>query len=96
MKIVWTPEMLTIARAMTAKGYRNVAIDAYFGLRVGSWSARLTYERHHQHHVGSPRVPPEVLAERAARIAARNRRDQTAEFFGDPPPGYSALDRRRS
>lgn len=41
------------------------------------------------------RVPAEVLADRDAREAARDRRDQTAAFCGDPPPGFSALDRRR-
>ena len=101
-KAIWTPEMLTIARAMMAKGYRNTAVDAYLGLRTGSWSNRLNYERYQrpetraQHQVGSMRAPPEVLAERDARLAARDRRDQTAEFFGDPPPGYSALDRKRA
>jgi len=38
MKTGWTPEMLSIARAMTAKGYRNAAVDAYLGLRAGSWT----------------------------------------------------------
>lgn len=29
------------------------------------------------------------------RNAARHRQDLTASVFGDPPPGYSALDKRR-
>jgi hypothetical protein len=31
------------------------------------------------------------LVERAARDAARDQRTLTQDFFGDPPPGYSAL-----
>lgn len=38
-------------------------------------------------------VPEEVTADRDRRLAIR--RDLTAEFFGDPPRGYSALDRRQ-
>lgn len=35
-----------------------------------------------------------AFAERAARKLAENQRGLTASFFGDPPKGYSALDRR--
>lgn len=47
-------------------------------------------------HAGSGRaIPsPEQLAEREQRSAAANRMTPTSIFFGDPPPGYSALDRR--
>lgn len=38
-------------------------------------------------------VPPEVLAERDRRRELVPR-DLTAAFFGDPLPGYSALERR--
>jgi hypothetical protein len=31
------------------------------------------------------------LAEREALAIARNHRTLTEDFFGDPPPGYSAL-----
>jgi hypothetical protein len=39
------------------------------------------------------RIPPEVLADRDRRRDLQPQ-DYTAEFFGDPLPGYSALDRR--
>jgi hypothetical protein len=42
-------------------------------------------------HVTSHRVPEVLLAERDALIAARSERALTQDFFGDPPPGYSAL-----
>lgn len=40
-------------------------------------------------------APPEQLADRDARYAASNLMTPTAAFFGDPPPGYSALDQRQ-
>lgn len=40
------------------------------------------------------RPKPEQLAERDRRRAAP--RTLTQEFFGDPPAGYSALDRKRA
>lgn len=40
-------------------------------------------------------IPNSVLAERDRRSAALEQRTQTQEFFGDPAPGYSALDARR-
>jgi hypothetical protein len=36
-------------------------------------------------------VPDNLLVERDALIAARSQRAPTQNFFGDPPPGYSAL-----
>lgn len=40
-------------------------------------------------------LPPEIEAERLSRLAAADRRDLSASIFGDPPPGYSALDQKR-
>lgn len=40
------------------------------------------------------RVPAQALVERETRLAAAERRTLTQTFFNDPPPGYSALDRR--
>ena len=40
------------------------------------------------------RLPAQVDAERFARAQALAARDLTATVFGDPAPGYSALDRR--
>jgi hypothetical protein len=36
-----------------------------------------------------------AIAEREARKEAAHRASLTAQIFGDPPPGYSALDRKR-
>jgi biotin operon repressor len=39
-------------------------------------------------------IAPQLIAERDARKAAYDLRDYTAEFCGDPPRGYSMLDKR--
>jgi hypothetical protein len=43
--------------------------------------------------MSSKRAPDERIAEREHRLAQP--RTLTSRFFGDPPPGYSALDRKR-
>lgn len=41
------------------------------------------------------KCPPKNFIDREARERARDSQSLTAAIFGDPPPGYSALDRRR-
>jgi hypothetical protein len=45
---------------------------------------------------GLRRVSNNALQERDQRRAALDRRDLTGTLFGDPAPGFSALDRRRA
>jgi hypothetical protein len=45
---------------------------------------------------GRIQLSPAQIAARAAREHAASRMTPTAVFFGDPPPGYSALDRRQA
>jgi hypothetical protein len=45
------------------------------------------------HHIA---LSPDQIAGRDARLAALQLRTQTQEFFGDPPPGFSALDEKRA
>lgn len=40
-------------------------------------------------------VPNAAAIDRENRAIARSNQSLTASVFGDPPPGYSALDRRR-
>lgn len=64
---------------------RDAVADRYmrYGARFGSMKP------------ASPRqAPAELVAERARRAAAADRMSLTSTFFGDPPPGFSALDRR--
>ena len=41
------------------------------------------------------RIPESVLTERERRNEALDARDLTQSFCGDPPPGFSMLDRQR-
>lgn len=41
------------------------------------------------------RISPELLDDRERRAEARMRQSLTGLAFGDPPPGYSALDQQR-
>lgn len=43
---------------------------------------------------GRIHLSTDQVEDREARAAAAERMTATAVFFGDPPPGYSALDRR--
>lgn len=38
---------------------------------------------------------PETIRDRDRRAELRGQQDFTSSFFGDPPPGYSALDKMR-
>lgn len=66
--------------------------------RINKWrqaKAALKPAQKVTHRVQSPifeKAPPELFVERARRQMVQ--RDLTGEFFGDPPPGYSALDQR--
>lgn len=42
------------------------------------------------------RLSTEAERKRVAYLAALDQRDPVAMILGDPPPGYSALDRRRA
>ncbi len=46
--------------------------------------------------VGHKHVPDSVLLERDARAKARLAQSATSAVLGDPPPGFSALDRKRA
>ncbi|WP_445222234.1 hypothetical protein ACKWRH_21505 [Bradyrhizobium sp. Pa8] len=62
---------------------------------VDSVAAR--FNRHGPSFSAGARGGPseQAYAELERRSAAKDRRDLTASVLGDPPPGYSALDKRR-
>jgi hypothetical protein len=98
----WTDHEVARAKAMRAAGHSYTAIDIALDRYVGATQQKLTYGLKHvaaraerDHTTGGLRAPDCVLADRDARAAALDRRTPTQEFFGDPPPGYSALDRQR-
>jgi hypothetical protein len=73
-----------------ARSYRT--IDKALGRHSGATQQRLEIAGYGSgHEFRSKRIPEELLAERDALTAAREQRALTQDFFGDPPPGYSAL-----
>jgi hypothetical protein len=96
----WTAHELVRAKAMRNNNLSYAEIDRRLGRRTGSTQGKFDYiasqNAKEPHIAGSMRAPEFVLAERDKRSAAADLRDQTATFFGDPPPGYSALDRKRA
>jgi hypothetical protein len=76
---------------MRAAGYPYNKIDKALGRRAGSTQQRLEIAGYGSGNVRSPSISEGLLAEREALTAARNQCTFTQDFFGDPPPGYSAL-----
>jgi hypothetical protein len=106
----WSPREVTIAAEMWQRLFvdvhgeegpvmaRTAVFDA-IGLRLER-SRMAVWQRFRYHGAsfnagGRAKVSANAMAERSARAEASYRRDLTAEIFGDPPPGYSALDRRQ-
>jgi hypothetical protein len=75
---------------MRAAGYSYGVIDNLLRRRIGSTKRQFDGSGL-GYNVKSSRIPDNLLAERDALAAARNRRAVTENFCGDPPPGYSAL-----
>jgi hypothetical protein len=88
----WTEYELERARTMRAAGHVYGEIDRVLRRRAGTTKRRLEGANYNVgHNVRSMTVPDCLLAERDALAAARHQRALTQHFFGDPPPGYSAL-----
>jgi hypothetical protein len=87
----WTEDELKRARDMRAAGHFYAEIDKVLRRRTGS-TERLLERNGLGYNVKSSHIPDNLLTERDALTAARNRRALTENFCGDPPPGYSALD----
>lgn len=73
-------------------------IAAIFGMTLGQVTSKLERMRvpqkriHFEKNTARFFIPQRTLDDRDRRMKAE--RDLTAEFFGDPPPGFSALDCR--
>lgn len=98
---LWTPseEQELLSRHDDELGTEDIAVAT--GIPLGAVKARLgMLLRQRKIASGRPTrmhgvVPLERLVDRETRKAAADQRDLTATFFGDPPPGFSALDKRR-
>jgi transposase len=94
----WTDAEIAIVREMDASGDSVADIAERLGLSIDQARYALYRARREGRDDDAPvssRAPPHaVLVDRERRIAARNRQTLTGELFGDPPPGFSMLDRR--
>jgi DNA-directed RNA polymerase specialized sigma24 family protein len=60
------------------------------------YASNLSTERPTEHISKAARPLEHLLEDRERRQRARDQQNLTSQFFGDPPPGYSALDRRQA
>lgn len=95
----WTPEKREIARDMRANNATLAEIAAEVAMSCAAVSKETQGIKPDQRGRGSgeltTRIAIEVLDDRDRRRAAAHRQNLTSILFGDPPPGYSALDRRQ-
>jgi len=88
----WNEDEVKRARHMRAAGYSYGTIDKVLERRHGATQQRLEIAGHgSKDPVKSFRAPDYLLAERDALTAARKQCTFAQDYFGDPPPGYSAL-----
>lgn len=66
------------------------SVEARLRLQGASFGSAQVMTR----YISLSRVPAKVLLDREARAEARLHQSETGRTFGDPPPGFSALDRR--
>lgn len=98
----WTDEEFVRAMELKRRKWTNSQIGAELGRSGPAVAIKVSmYEQKKIREaaswildIGSIKVSEEQRAEREARREASYRRSPTAVIFGDPPPGYSALDRR--
>lgn len=96
----WTEEQWALVLVMRAAGRTMVEMAQVIGLPRSAIQRRIAREYPNPRKIfrittyKNKFVPDEVVAERDARKRLQPR-DLTAAFFGDPLPGYSALDRRK-
>lgn len=95
-KVIWTDTRWQRAKRLRRDDATDVEIAAAIGLTERQVQNRFANERWRQRAVERTSRMEVDFRDRNAREAAANRRTLTQQFFGDPPPGYSALDRKRA
>lgn len=88
----WTEQEFNLAKLMLGRGYSFWKIGCHLGRKGETIKYKLFPPAPRDRH---RRDLPRLKADAAARKEARDQRDLTAAFCGDPPPGYSALDQLR-
>jgi hypothetical protein len=97
---LWRADELEMLHRMRAEGHLFTDIDRALGRGIGASSTKFS-ELHPSGvvkampGVDGAAVSADLLRERDRRMSVQHH-DLTAAFFGDPLPGQSALDRRKS
>lgn len=103
-KNLWTPETLAMGRSLIDRHATEEEFRAATGHSRLSFHSRVQTDKKrrereqrasvdpHQRLVRPLAAPSEAVEDAHRRMAAP--RSITAFVFGDPPPGYSALDKR--
>lgn len=94
MRRAWSQREYARACELREQGVTLVKIANLLGRKFSSVQTKLSGPALRTYVVPKLDVPPTLLEQRERLEAARDRRTFTQTFFGDPPPGYSALDRR--
>lgn len=90
----WTDEDYATARQLREAGVSFDDIAKKLGRTVYAIKSKL--QGRVAEAMAPPTPPEDVLTERERLLDARARQCDIAHLMGDPPPGYSALDRMRS
>lgn len=108
----WTPTDIRRAAAIWQRDFadhygesdgpwgKQTEVFATIGRAIGKTVEGIAarFNRFGPSFTAGPRSGPteQASADLERRNEAQRRQDLTASVFGDPPPGYSALDKRRS
>lgn len=92
----WTEDQIATARRLLEAGAKDDECMAAVGRNRRACYVKIDRLRYNSTVRCAPRVdaPAEIFIEASWRF--RTPRSITAWLCGDPPPGYSALDRRRA
>lgn len=90
----WTAEQVATARRLLASKATNEECLAVLGRSRRACYVRIARDGYAKIVIEDRRFPPPPSLIEEAEKRAKAPRTITGWLFGDPPPGYSALDRR--
>lgn len=93
-KLIWNPTRWAKAQRMRADGLGDGEIAAAMGLTEKQVSDKFTNSGFRPRKAERVMDERPLLDDRARRAEAARMQSLTGFIFGDPPPGFSALDRR--
>lgn len=97
-RAVWTADHVELAKKLLKERASNEIFVRLLGHTIHQARQKLVRLAYHERRLANDPVkpaiivPPEVIEDRNRRLMAD--RDLTAALMGDPPRGYSALERR--